>query len=57
MEPEMHEIPDTAVNPQGPVKLGSLLADIGRRVPLSAEEFALFEQVSDEVPSRSVSYD
>ena len=52
MEAEVREILDSAVSPQGRVKLGSLLADIGRRAKLSEEEFALFEQVRDKTPAR-----
>ena len=57
MEAEVREILDSAVSPQGRVKLGSLLADIGRRAKLSEEEFALFEQVRDKTPARPVSFE
>lgn len=57
MEAEVREILESAVSPQGRVKLGSLLADIGRQARLSDEEFVVFEQVRDKTPSRPVSFE
>ena len=57
MEAEVREILETAVSPQGRVKLGSLLADMGKRAKLSDEEFAVFEQVRSKVPVRPVSFE
>lgn len=57
MEAEAREILEAAVSPKGRVKLGSLLAEIGRRARLSDEEFAVFEQVRDKTPSRPVSFE
>jgi len=42
MEAEVREIRESAVSPQDRVKLGALLADVGRQVKLSDEEFAVF---------------
>jgi hypothetical protein len=39
------------------VKLGSLLADMGRRAKLSDEEFAVFEQVRSKAPARPVDFE
>jgi antitoxin FitA len=55
MEAEVREILEAAVSPKGRVKLGSLLADIGRQARLSDEEFAVFEQARDSNPTRPVS--
>ena len=44
---------ETAVKPQGQVKLGSLLAEIGRKAGLTDEEFAAFESGQDRTPSRA----
>ena len=44
-EAEQREILEPAVSPQGRVKLGSLLADIGRQARLSDAEIAVFEQL------------
>jgi len=57
MEAEVREILESAVSPQGRVKLGSLLADMGRQARLSDEEFRVFEQVRDKTPSRPVSFE
>lgn len=57
MEAEVREILESAVSPEGRVKLGSLLADIGRKAKLTEEEFAVFEQVRDKTPARPVSFE
>jgi plasmid stability protein len=57
MEAEVREILQAAVNPQERVKLGSLLAEVGKRAKLSDEEFAVFEQVRSKVPARPVSFE
>ena len=57
MEAEVREILESAVSPQGRVKLGSLLADMGRRAKLNDEEFAVFEQVRSKAPVRPVSFE
>ncbi len=43
MQAEMCETLATAVKPEGRVKLGDLLADIGRKVKLTDEEVAVFD--------------
>lgn len=55
MEAEVREILESAVSPEGRVKLGSLLADIGRQLKLTDDEFAVFDQVRDKSPARPVS--
>jgi antitoxin FitA len=57
MEAEVREILESAVNPRGRVKLGSLLADMGRRAKLSDEEFSVFDRVRSKAPARPVSFD
>ncbi len=57
MEAEVRDILESAVSPQGRVKLGSMLADMGRRAKLSSEEFAVFEQVRSKAPARPVSFE
>ena len=57
MEAEVREILESALSPQGRVKLGSLLADMGRRAKLSDGEFAVFEQVRSKAPARPVSFE
>lgn len=50
MEAEVCKILETAVAPEGRVKLGSLLADIGRQAKLTEEELAVFEEIRDKTP-------
>ena len=57
VEAEVREILESAVNPEGRVKLGSLLADMGRRAKLTDEEFVVFEQVRNKAPARPVSFE
>ena len=57
MEAEVRGILESAVSPERRVKLGSLLADMGRRAKLTAEEFAVFEQVRNKAPARPVSFE
>lgn len=57
MEAEVREILEAAISPQGRVKLGSLLADMGRQARLSDEEFAVFEHMRDKTPSHPVSFE
>ncbi|MEJ2415807.1 MAG: Arc family DNA-binding protein [Exilibacterium sp.] len=57
MEAEVREILESAVAPEGRVKLGSLLADIGRQAKLTDEEFAVFDQVRDKTPAKPVRFE
>ena len=57
MEAEVREILESTVSPAGRVKLGSLLADMGRRAKLTDEEFAVFAQVRDKAPARPVNFE
>lgn len=56
-EAEMRDILESAVRPQGRIKLGSLLAEIGREVALTNEEFATFESVRDTTPARATVFE
>jgi plasmid stability protein len=57
MEAEVREILESAVSPKGRVKLGSLLADLGKRAKLSDEDFAVFEQVRSKAPARPLNFE
>lgn len=57
MEAEVRDILESAISPQGRVKLGSLLADMGRQARLSDEEFAVFEHARDKAPARPVNFE
>ena len=49
-EAEVRAILEEAVKPQGRLKLGSMLADIGRHLRLSDEEVALINQRDKSTP-------
>ena len=57
MEAEVREILASTVSPEGRVKLGSLLAEVGRQAGLTDEEFAVFAKVRDKTPARPVSFE
>jgi len=54
MEAEAREILESAVAPQDRVRLGSLLAEVGRRAALTDEEVAVFDEVRDKSPAQAV---
>ncbi len=57
MEAEVRDILEAATKPSGRVKLGSLLADLGRQARLSDEEFAVFEPARDKTPTKPVDFE
>jgi antitoxin FitA len=57
MEAEVRQILESAVRPQGRVKLGSLLADIGRQARLTEEEFAILDSVRAKAPARELKFE
>jgi len=57
IEAEMRDILESAVKPRGRVKLGSMLAEIGRKLKLTDEEFAIFGSVRDRSPARAASFE
>ena len=56
VEAEMRDILESAVRPEDRVKLGSLLNEIGRKINMSAEEFAIFESVRNKDPARAANF-
>jgi len=56
-EAEVRAILKQTVKPESRVKLGSLLAEIGRKVKLTDEEISLIEQVRDKSPARHASFE
>ncbi len=46
-----------AVKAEGRIKLGSLLAEIGRQAKLTDADFAVFEQVRDKTPAKSANFE
>jgi plasmid stability protein len=57
MEAEVREILESTISPKGRMKLGSLLADVGRKAKLSDDEFAVFGQVRDKTPARPLGWE
>ncbi|WP_319577717.1 Arc family DNA-binding protein [uncultured Desulfobacter sp.] len=55
-EAEIREILENAVQPEGRVKLGSLLARIGRKINLTDGEFSIFEQSRDKTPAKPLDF-
>ena len=53
MAGKVRETLEPAVSPQGRVKLGTLLFDMGRQAQLSDAEFDVFEQLRDKTPLRT----
>ena len=56
-EAEVRAILEDALRSDDRVKLGSLLADIGRQARLTDEEIATIEQVRDRTPAKPVSFE
>lgn len=57
MEAEIRDILRVAVSPEGRVKLGSLLVNIGRQAGTTEEEAAVIEQVRDRSPARQINFE
>jgi plasmid stability protein len=56
-EAEMRDILERAARPEGRVKLGSLLAQIGREVGLTDKDCEIFDQVRDRTANEPVSFE
>jgi len=57
MEAWVREILESAVAPEGRLKLGSLLAEIGSKTGLTDEESAVFDQLRDKSPARPANFE
>ncbi len=51
-EAEVREILATAVKPKGRVRMGDVLAALGRSISLTNEDIEVFDQVRDKRPAR-----
>ena len=56
-EAEIREILTTAVQPNDRVKVGDALADIGRQVGFSNDDFKIFDRISDKTPAKPLTFD
>jgi antitoxin FitA len=56
-EAEIRAILENAVRPQQRIRVGTALAELGRRVGLTDEEFSILEQVCDKTPAEPMSFE
>lgn len=56
-EAEVREILAAAVKPSSRMRVGEALAEIGRKIGLTNEDFAVFESVRDKTPAEPLSFD
>ena len=56
-EADVSEILAAGVRPQKRVRMGEALAGIGRKIGLTNEDFALFENARDKTPAEPLSFD
>lgn len=57
MEAEVRHILEQAVKPQGRLKLGSLMAEVGRQARLSDDEMAVFDLMRSKARSQPVDFE
>jgi plasmid stability protein len=55
-EAEIREILENALQPEGRVKLGSLLSRIGCKINLTDDEFSIFEQSRNKTPANPLDF-
>lgn len=53
----MRDILQSAMKPKGRVRLGSVLVDVGRRVKLTDDEFAIFEGAGRGASAHAASFE
>ena len=56
-EAEVREILAVTVKPVTRVRMGDALADIGRHIGLTNEDFAVFDRARDQLPAQPLSFD
>jgi antitoxin FitA len=56
-EAEVREILAVAVKPETRVRLGDALAELGRKIGLTNEDFDVFNQVRDKTPAQPLSFE
>ncbi len=56
-EAEIREILETTVQPAERLRLGTALAELGRRVGLTNEDFAAFEQERDKTTAEPLTFE
>jgi plasmid stability protein len=56
-EAEVREILASAVKPDSRVRVGDALAALGRKIGLTNEDFAVFDQVRDKAPAEPLRFE
>jgi plasmid stability protein len=56
-EAEVREILENAVKSEKRVRMGDALAELGRRVGLTNDDFALLDQVRDKMPAEPMGFE
>ena len=56
-EAEVREILARAIKPEARVRLGDALAELGRKIGLTNEDFDVFNQVRDKTPAQPLSFE
>lgn len=56
-EAEIREILEASVRPPERIRLGTALAELGRHIGLTEEDFAVFEQVRDKTPAEPMDFE
>jgi plasmid stability protein len=56
-EAEIRDILESTVRPPERLRLGTALAELGRRVGLTDGDIAAFEQVRDKIPAEPVNFE
>jgi plasmid stability protein len=56
-EAEIRDILESTVRPPERLRLGTALAELGRRVGLTDDDIAAFEQVCDKTPAEPVRFE
>ena len=56
-EAEVREILASAVKPENRVRLGEALAELGRRIGLTNEDFEVFNRVRDKTPAEPLRFE
>lgn len=56
-EAEIREILESTVRPPERLRLGTALAELGRRIGLTDDDIAVFEQLRDKTPAEPVRFE
>jgi len=57
LEAELRNILESAVRPDNRLRLGSMLAEAGRKVGLTEEELTILERGRDQTPARAATFE